>query len=215
VPDERRCQLVRSDDIMPGQRRRKRRDSNPRVVPHLSLSRSATHRPAVTTGAVWAAHPPGAVVRDRHRSRANATTNATIPGPFPKLNLRSVRVEPPAPDQTVTGDQQCPRTGRGCNRPPGARYPSVCWPTRRRVCWSVRLGGLGHERRGRKSGSALGNGNCFRTGPFEATAGAKDALIRPRAGTEHDSYRGLSWHITGRAGDRAGPVTRTAPTSRG
>lgn len=42
-----------------------------------ALSRSATHPPAATASAVWAAHLLGAVARDRHRPRVNATTNAT------------------------------------------------------------------------------------------------------------------------------------------
>ena len=57
-----------------------------------ALSRSATHRPLVTAGAVWAAHPPGTVARERHRPRANATTNATTSGSLPASSAPAPRV---------------------------------------------------------------------------------------------------------------------------
>jgi hypothetical protein len=56
---------------------RKRRDSNPRTLTGLSLSRSSTPRSAVTTTAQWAGRPSCTVISGSHRSRANATTNAT------------------------------------------------------------------------------------------------------------------------------------------
>src|SRR5437764_4150931 len=48
---------------------RKRRDSNPRVVAHRSLSRSSTHGSAVTAPAIWAGRRP-----ERDHSRASLTT---------------------------------------------------------------------------------------------------------------------------------------------
>jgi hypothetical protein len=56
-----------------------------------------TRRPVATAGAVWAAHPPSAFARDRHRRRANTPTP-----PPPRLSPRSARVGLPAPDYTAT-----------------------------------------------------------------------------------------------------------------
>jgi hypothetical protein len=66
-------------NVPAGQPRRKRRDSNPRVVAHRSLS--ATHTSAPIVHGVLAGQPTEAVPGDRQRSWANATGIA--PGESP------------------------------------------------------------------------------------------------------------------------------------
>jgi hypothetical protein len=115
---------------------RKRRDSNPRSLSGLSLSGSTTHRPAVTARAVWAAQPPGVVARDRHRPRANATTNAITQVPSPAQSpFRAYRA---ACTRATPLGGPARSSRRECSQQPGARYPSACWPTRRRARCSGR-----------------------------------------------------------------------------
>jgi hypothetical protein len=52
--------------------------------------------------------------------------------------------------------------------------------------------------------------------PFKAAGGAANVPGRhERTPSTTSSCCGWSWRITGRSGDRAGPVTRTVSTSRG
>ncbi len=180
------------------------------VNPH-ALSRSATHRPAVTAGTVWAAHPPGAVACGRRRSRANATTDATtlvlcpLQTPLCRTSSSPHWTTPLrrsscafTSGESAAGDLGRGRAHRCVGRPVATSVGQYVSEAR-------------YERRGWKSDSVLGKRESLQC-PFETAGGAEDVPVRALNRT---SCCGWSWYITGRAGDRAGQVKRTAPTSRG